>query len=113
MKTLKLLAVAVCAIALTACNTLQKPQSVSEQLDYALATVTTVRQSADQALTAHLIPVTVAEKILADTDAARSAIDTGKAAFAVHDSATAETALETATTLIGALQAYLISQGVK
>ena len=102
-------------VSVTACGYLgiQPATSPPEGLAYGYATVATIRTSASQALQAHTITVVTAQKILADTDAIRVALDAGEAATASGNPTSATGALATATSLIATLQSYLIAQGVK
>lgn len=76
----RLFVIAALAI-LSACSSLglQPAQSPSQGIAYAYSTVTAVRTSAAQALTAGTITAAQAQQVLALTDQARTSLDAGQA----------------------------------
>ena len=120
MKTLysRLFLVAVLLGLLAGCAGLglAPAQSTEQKLAYSYGTVSALRTSAAQALTAGTISVGDAKKVLVDTDAAKAALDAGKAALA---SGTADSTsvvannLAIATGILTQVQAFLTSKGVK
>jgi hypothetical protein len=85
------------------------PQTMSEKVAVAISTVTAVRQTATTLLAAKKISVEDAQNVQAQADTARAGVEVARQ-MAATDPAGAATKLQTATTILTALQAYLTAK---
>lgn len=93
----------LCACAQVGVNT---PQSTSEKVGYAYATLATVRTTGAQLLASNTIKQADAQSIQALADQARVLLDGANTALAT-DATTAASKLELATAILTQLQTYL------
>lgn len=89
---------------------LPTPDTMNEKIAAAQGSVTQVRKSATQLLTARKITVADAESVLKTTDAASEGITVARSISAT-DPAGASTRLTAAVTILTALQTYLATKG--
>lgn len=103
----------LCAVALTfaACAQLgiQPTQTFKDRLAVGYITASGVRDTATNLFNANKIGVTDARNVQAQADTARAALDIAASTFTTNPAA-ANDKLATTITLLGALQAYLVSQ---
>lgn len=91
---------------LAGCATLAKPETFDQRVAYAMASVTAVRQTATDLLTRDRITVEQAIFVQAKADEARWYLDLAKA---TPDPREAQDKLQTALTILTALEASLKS----
>lgn len=91
----------------------QQPKTFNENLAYALAQNTALRESATLSLQAGQLTADDAEYVLTLTDRSRTLIDTARLAYDGGDLTTAEGRLQLVIGVLTQVQTYLNSKGVK
>lgn len=114
MKNLKIAFLASMLLITAACASLglSSPANESQKLAYSYSTLAAIRASTAQALTVGTITVKDAQKVLADTDGARAALDAGRVALIAGNTGTVEADLAAATAAITQIQLFLTTKGV-
>lgn len=105
----------VLLLAIVACAQLGvvQPQGFEQQLAYGYGAVTTVRQSAADAIKAKTLTAADGKHVLTITDQARAGLDAAKLASSIGNSADAAAKLQLATGILTQLQRYLAERQVK
>jgi hypothetical protein len=106
---------ATLSLALTACASLGlvAPQSLDESLAYAQSQVSALELSAAQSAPTGKLSAADLQAVLSFGDQATAAITAAHAAESIGDTATAQSKLALATSLLAQLSAYLTAHGVK
>jgi hypothetical protein len=92
---------------------IQQPKSIEERLAYAYASHTAVLQATTSSLNVGAITSADAERILSESDTARTALDAAQVAIGAGDVSTAEGRLAAAVAILTQLQAYLHSKSAR
>lgn len=103
-----------CAFVLMAgCSTIgaAPAKSFAESLAYGYGTLASVRTTCAQSVNSGAITLDVGQKCLTDTDAARTALDSASVYRTSGDNSSAIGLLETATTILTQVQAYITVKG--